>query len=99
MAKNNPSTGTNQVSRDDKGRFTTGNRSGGRPVKPDWLKGKGIEALQFAYRVMQDGEQKTDLRLQAARMLAEYDLGKPRQQVDVDALNLAPVVICGTVPD
>lgn len=99
MAKRAPSTGTNQVSRDAKGRFAKGNKSGGRPEKPDWLKGKGIEALQFAYSVMHDGEQKTDLRLQAAKMLAEYDLGKPKQQVDVDALNLAPVVICGTVPD
>lgn len=81
------------------GRFAKGYGGGGRKAKPDWIKGKGVEALQFAYSVMRDAEQKTDLRLQAARMLAEYDLGKPRQQVDVEALNIAPVVICGTVPD
>ena len=85
--------------RDEHGRFIKGNTGGGRKQKPAWLNGKGIEALQYAYDVMLDTEQKTDLRLQAARMLAEYDLGKPRQQVDVDALNVAPVVIYGTVPD
>lgn len=96
-----PSTGAKQDKRRDPatGKFLPGNRSGGRPAKPDWIKGKGVEALQFAYSVMRDAEQKPDLRLQAARMLAEYDLGKPRQQVDVEALNIAPVVICGTVPD
>ena len=100
MAKN-PSTGTKQGNsvRDDKGRFAAGNKSGGRPEKPDWLKGKGVEALQYAYSVMQDAEQRTDIRMQAARMLAEYDLGKPKQAVDVEALNIAPVIITGDVPD
>ena len=58
---------------------------GGRPKKPDWLKGKGEEALRFAYEVMLDEHSKTELRMQAARMLVEYDLGKPQQSVDVTA--------------
>ena len=95
-----PSKGTVKEGRDPKtGRFVKGYKGGGRKEKPDWLKGKGTEALQFAYTVMQDASNKTDIRLQAARMLAEYDLGKPKQQVDVDALNIAPVVIYGSVPD
>lgn len=58
---------------------------GGRPKKPEWLKGKGEEALRFAYDVMQNEENKTELRMQAARMLVEYDLGKPQQSVDLSA--------------
>ena len=98
MAAKAPSTG-HKTERDARGRFVKGNKSGGRPEKPDWLKGKGIEALQFAYKVMNNTGEKSELRLQAARMLAEYDLGKPKQQVDVEALNIAPVIITGDVPD
>lgn len=96
-----PSTGKNQAKRRDSktGRFLPGNRSGGRPEKPDWLKGKGIEALQYAYSVLLDKGEKTDLRLQAAKMLAEYDLGKPRQQLDLDTNAVPQVVIIGDVLD
>ncbi len=58
---------------------------GGRPTKPEWLKGKGEEALRFAYSIMNDIECKAELRMQAARMLAEYDLGKPAQALDISA--------------
>jgi hypothetical protein len=34
---------------------------------------------------MQDDKQKVDLRMQAARMLVEYDIGKPAQKLDVTA--------------
>ena len=62
-----------------------GRNPGGRPKKPDWLKGKGEEALRFAYEVMMNEDNKTDLRMQAARMLVEYDIGKPAQKLDVTA--------------
>jgi len=67
--------------------FKKGNQLGhrGRTPKPEWLKGKGEEALRFAYEVMQDDKQKVDLRMQAARMLVEYDIGKPAQKLDVTA--------------
>ena len=81
------------------GRFVKGYGGGGRPVKPDWLKGKGIEALQYAYSVLLDKGEKTDLRLQAAKMLAEYDLGKPRQQLDLATNAVPQVVIIGDVLD
>ena len=58
---------------------------GGRPTKPEWLKGKGVEALQKAYDIMTDESTKPELVLQAARMLAEYDLGKPAQSLDISA--------------
>lgn len=58
---------------------------GGRPKKPDWLKGKGEEALKKAYEIMMDDSNKPELVLQAARMLIEYDLGKPAQALDISA--------------
>ena len=69
--------------------FKKGNQlgkvNGGRPKKPEWLKGKGEEALRYAYDVMLDENNKTELRMQAARMLIEYDLGKPAQALDISA--------------
>ena len=82
-----PSTGKQQDKRRDPetGRFLPGNRSGGRPAKSAWLKGKGEEALRFAYEVMTSSDNNIAMRMQAAKMLVEYDLGKPRQAVDVVA--------------
>ena len=57
----------------------------GRPHKPDWLKGKGEEALHIVYEIMNDDTAPAPIRLQAAKMLAEFDLGKPHQMVMVDA--------------
>ncbi len=57
----------------------------GRPSKPDWIKGKGVEALKIVYEIMNDSAAPLPIRLQACRMMAEYDLGKPRQMVMVDA--------------
>ncbi len=57
----------------------------GRPRKPDWLRGKGEEALMVVYEIMNDNTAPAQLRLQAAKMLAEFDLGKPHQMVMVDA--------------
>lgn len=67
------------------GRFIKGYGGGGRKQKPSWLNGKGEDALRYAYHVMQDEEANATLRLQAARMLAEYDLGKPAQALDISA--------------
>ena len=94
-----PSNGKKTGRDPNSGRFTKGNSCGGRKAKPDWLKGKGIEALQFAYGVMKDSDTRIDVRLQAARMLAEYDLGKPRQQLDLDTNAVPQVVIIGDVLD
>lgn len=58
---------------------------GGRPPKPEWLKGKGEEALKKAYEIMNSKGVRPELQLQAARMIAEYDLGKPQQTLDVNA--------------
>lgn len=72
-----------KTDRDEKGRFVAGNKSnGGRPAKPDWLKGRGLEALMFARDVMMNEEEPTSTRLAAAKMIVEYDLGKPRQAVE-----------------
>lgn len=57
----------------------------GRPRKPDWLRGKGEEALMVVYEIMNDDTAPAQLRLQAAKILAEFDLGKPHQMVMVDA--------------
>ena len=77
------------MARED-GQFKKGNQfgrngRGGRPPKPDWIKGKGVEALQKAYAIMTDEKTRPELQLQAARMIVEYDLGKPQQSVDVVA--------------
>ena len=60
-------------------------KSPGRPPKPDWIKGKGEEALKKAYEIMNRDGMHPTLVLQAAKMIAEYDLGKPKQSVDVTA--------------
>jgi len=69
--------------------FKPGNQlgkvNGGRPKKPEWLKGKGEEALRKAYDIMTDENTKPDLALQAAKLLIEYDLGKPVQALDINA--------------
>ena len=89
-----PSNGNiTESGRDAAGKFTKGNKGGGRKKKLDWVNGKGEEALRFAYEVMQDANVKIELRLQAAKMITEYDLGKPRQAVDLDAKNVPPQVI------
>lgn len=56
-----------------------------RPSKPGWIKGKGEEALKIVYEIMNDTTAPLPIRLQACRMLAEFDLGKPHQMVMVDA--------------
>ena len=58
---------------------------GGRPKKREWLRGKGEQALKKAYEIMMNGEVKPELQLQAAKMLAEYDLGKARQTPETAA--------------
>ena len=89
-----PSNGSiTETGRDAAGKFTKGNKGGGRKKKLDWINGKGEEALRFAYSVMMDDQVKVELRLTAARMITEYDLGKPRQAVDLDARNVPPPVI------
>lgn len=80
--------------RDAAGKFTAGNKCGGRKKKADWVNGKGVEALQVAYQIMIDKEENTSNRLTAAKMIAEYDLGKPRQSVEVDA-NIPQVIFVG----
>ena len=84
---------------DSRGKFAPGNKCGGRKAKPEWLNGKGIEALQYAYSVLKNDGERTDIRLQAAKMLAEYDLGKPKQQLDLDTNAVPQVVIIGDVLD
>ena len=58
---------------------------GGRPKKPEWLKGKGEEALRKAYEIMTNKDTRPDLALQAAKLLIEYDIGKPVQALDINA--------------
>lgn len=58
---------------------------GGRPKKPEWLKGKGEDALKVCYEIMQNAEEKSTDRLAAAKIIIEHDLGKPMQQVDMTA--------------
>ena len=80
-----PSTGEKLEVRDpETGRYLPGNRSGGRKKKPTWLNGKGLEALQAVYEIMIDRHTKPEIVLQAAKLLIEYDLGKPRQTIITD---------------
>ena len=46
---------------------------------PDRIAKRGEEALRFLCGVMHDEGEKLDTRLQAAKMLLEYCLGKPAQ--------------------
>lgn len=79
--------GENDVARED-GYFKPDDprrAKGGRPKKPEWLKGKGEEALKKAYEIMTSEDTKPDLALQAAKLLIEYDIGKPVQALDINA--------------
>ena len=62
----------------------SGNPAGKKP-KPAWLKGKGEDALKVCYQIMQNEEEKSTDRLAAARIIIEHDLGKPAQQLQVEA--------------
>lgn len=69
--------------------FKKGNKAGnGRPKKPEWIKGKGEEALKVIYGIMTDEETKVADRITAAKLIAEYDLGKPQQRVEQTNVNL-----------
>lgn len=70
--------------------FKKGNHlgTGGRPKKPEWLKGKGEQALKVVYDILQDPQTKTADKLAAAKMIAEYDLGKPVQKQENTNVNL-----------
>lgn len=61
---------------------------GGRPKKPEWLKGKGEEALKAVYGILIDPKTKTSDKLLAAKMIVEYDLGKPIQKQENTNLNV-----------
>lgn len=69
--------------------FKKGNQlgkvNGGRPKKPEWLKGKSEDALKVCYEIMQNEDEKSTDRLAAARIIIEHDLGKPAQQLQVEA--------------
>lgn len=57
----------------------------GRGKKPEWLKGKGEDALKVCYAIMSNEEEKSTDRLAAAKIIIEHDLGKPMQQMQVEA--------------
>lgn len=60
----------------------------GRRKKPEWIKGKGEEALKVIYGIMVDEETKVTDRITAAKLIAEYDLGKPQQRVEQTNVNV-----------
>jgi len=50
-------------------------------TKPaDWLTGKGEAALRIVFDILSDPETKTSERLAAAKLIAEYDIGRPLQK-------------------
>ena len=77
-------------SRDSKGRFTKGNTGGGRKPMPKAMKEMAQEyaprAMQFAFEVMENENEKTAYRLEAAKLIIERAYGKPTQEVNA-ALN------------
>lgn len=72
--------------RDDKGRFLPGNKSGGRPVVPDDIKGmlKAAvpDAAQLLIDTMMDTETKQELRIKCAETIIERVYGKATQPID-----------------
>lgn len=94
-----PSTGEKQVSRDNRGRFTKGNKSGGRPKIPDDIKEmcKALtpKAIETAKTIMLDEEAKDADRLRAAEIILDRGYGKPAQSVNVETNDLPRFVFVG----
>lgn len=75
------------MARED-GQFKKGNTCGGRKKKPEWLNGKGEEALKKLWEIGTNEETKDSDRIACLIKIAEYDLGKPKQQVESTNVNI-----------
>lgn len=75
-----PSNGT-KSGRDSKGRFTAGNKGGGRKEKPAELRDIHKKTIPEIWELAQYSANEK-VRLDALKFLTEMDIGKPRQSVD-----------------
>jgi hypothetical protein len=84
MAKNTekPSNGA-KSGRDSKGRFTVGNKGGGRKEKPEELKDIHKKTIPEIWHLAQHSANEK-VRLDALKFLTEMDIGKARQSVDAN---------------
>lgn len=89
----------NNNGRDSKGRFMAGNPGGGRKAMPDevkeMFKAATPMAAQLLINMMQDDEQRPELRVDCANKIIERVYGKPTQPIDsdIDAKGLFEVMI------
>ena len=93
-----PSNG-NKSDRDTKGRFTSGNKSGGRKEIPkdikDMLKGATPDACKLLCNTINDPAAKLELRIKCSEIVLDRVYGKPQQAVSVDASSIPQVIFMG----
>ena len=77
-----PSNGA-KSGRDSKGRFTVGNKGGGRKEKPEELKDIHKKTIPEIWELAQHSANEK-VRLDALKFLTEMDIGKARQSVDAN---------------
>lgn len=82
-------------SRNSAGQFvkgSSGNPNGGRPVNPikQFMKEDVTAARAFLKSVIDDPDAKTSDRIECAKVLLDRHLGKARQDVDLQLIELNP---------
>ena len=89
--------------RDGRGRFTVGNKGGGRKKIPqevkEMLKGATREAAQLLITTMKDETVKAELRINCANEILNRVYGKPTQPIDGEMDNRITVTLAGEVKE
>lgn len=79
--------------RDNKGRFVAGNTGGGRPKMPnevkEMFKAATPRAAKLLIDMMEDEEQKPELRVDCANKIIERVYGKATQPIDGELVTLS----------
>lgn len=91
-----PSTGKNP-DRDNKGRFTLGNKNGGRKRIPEdvkeMLRAATVDAAKLLIDTMQDKDAKLELRIDCCKTIMDRVYGKATQPIEGGMDNVVTVVL------
>lgn len=91
-----PSTGK-KPERDQRGRFTVGNKSGGRKRIPEdvkeMLRAATVDAARLLIDTMQNKDAKLELRLECCKTIMDRVYGKASQPIEGGMENVVQVVL------
>ena len=91
--------------RDEKGRIAPGSESLNPGGLPQWvrevrnaLQGGSVEAAEYARSVLKDASEETKNRLFAAKLVLDFTVPKPKQEVEVSGSGVASP-LAGLTPE